>query len=167
VPNIRLIDEDENQIGIMTTEEAKKMAQEKEMDLVEVSPLAQPPVCKMMDYGKYLYRQNKIDRKQKSSQKKTEVKGIRFSLRISDHDLEIKATQARKFLADRDSVKVQLVFKGREASHQDLAEKKLSNFAQLLADVSKVDSPPKRHGMSMNMILNPFQNTPEPSNNQN
>lgn len=110
-----------------------------------------------MDYGKYVYRQKKIEQKHKKHQFKSEVKGIRFSLRIGVHDMEIKANQARRFLLDRNSVKVQLVFRGREAAFRDLALEKLNSFAGLVSDVSKIEEYPKRQGMSMFMTLVPVQ----------
>lgn len=153
---MRLIDEIDTQIGVIAIEEAKRMATEKEMDLVEVSPLSNPPVCKIMDYGKYLYRQNKIDQKHRKMQIKSEIKGIRFSLRTGDHDLEIKANQAKRFFSERNSIKVQLVFKGRESMHQDLAMEKMKKFAQMLVDVGKLEEHPKRQGMSMFMTMTPL-----------
>ncbi len=143
-------------MGIVAIEEARRIALERGFDLVEVSPLANPPVCKLADYGKFLYRQKKLEQKQKKMQKKAEVKGTRFSFRTGIHDLEVKANQARKFLEDRNSVKVQLIFRGREISHRDLAKAKMEKFAELLADVSKIETPPKMQGMSLIMTLIPL-----------
>lgn len=163
-PQLRLIDENEGQIGVTSREDALRMARERGLDLVEVSPISTPPVCKIMDYGKYLYRQKKLDQKHKKMQRKAEVKGVRFSMRTSNHDLEIKARQARKFLEERDAVKAQLVFKGREASHEHLAREKMVKFSESLKDISKIDTPPSRHGMSLIMTLVPLQRGgPKPS----
>lgn len=152
---MRLIDEEETQLGIKSIEEALKMAEEYGLDLVEVAPKANPPVCKFLDYGKYLYRQNKIEQKHKKMQKQSEMKGIRLSFRIDQHDLETKIKQARGFLEDRNSVKVTLVFKGREAAHADLAKTKLDLFYNSLQDIAQIEAPPKKQGSQMIMILVP------------
>jgi translation initiation factor IF-3 len=138
-------------------DEALKLAQEHELDLVEVAPKAVPPVCKLLDYGKYLYRQNKIEQKQKKMQKQSEMKGIRLTFRIDQHDLETKARQARDFLKDRNSVKVTLVFRGREAAHVDLAKQKLDFFAKSLQDIGQLEESPKKQGSQMIMIIVPLK----------
>jgi len=155
VPSVRLIDENDGQLGLKTLEEALKLAQEAELDLVEVAPKANPPVCKILDYGKYLYRQNKIEQKHKKMQKQAEMKGIRLSLRIDQHDLETKVNQARNFLVNHNSVKVAMVFRGREAAHADLAKTKLDFFVDSLKDIARVEQMPKRQGNAMFMILVP------------
>lgn len=155
VPTVRLIDEEENQLGEKSLEEALKLAEEAGVDLVEVAPKAVPPVCKLLDYGKYLYRQNKIEQKHKKMQKQSEMKGIRISFRIDTHDLDTKIKQARGFLEDRNSVKVTLVFKGREAAHADLARAKLKLFSEGLKDIAQLEDFPKKQGQSMIMILVP------------
>ncbi len=127
------------------------------MDLVEVSPLSSPPVCKIMDYGTYLYSQKKKDRKQKKASKQTETKTIRMSIRTEIHDLTIKAKKAKKFLEDRNTVKVVVIFRGREMAHGDLAEDKLHEFFTLLEDISTIEQEPKRQGYQMTMILNPLK----------
>ncbi len=134
------------------------MAQERELDLVEVAPLAKPPVCKILDFGKYQYRQRKIEAKHKRLQKKTELKTIRLSLRIDEHDLEVKAKQARGFLEDRNTVKVTLMFKGREAAHNDLGMQKIVSFYEKLKDIATIEAPAKRQGNSINMVLIPSNN---------
>jgi translation initiation factor IF-3 len=155
VPTVRLIDEADNQLGIQPTEEALKMAEERGLDLVEVAPKASPPVCKILDYGKYIYRQNKIEQKHKRLQKQAEMKGIRLSFRIDQHDLETKIRQARTFLEDRNSVKVTLVFRGREAAYVDLARSKLDLFYNSLKDIAQLEDTPRKQGSSMIMILAP------------
>ena len=137
-------------------EEALKLAEDEGLDLVEVAPKAVPPVCKILDYGKYLYRQNKIDQKHKKMQKTAEMKTIRLTLRIDSHDLETKIRQAKGFLADRSSVKVMLMFKGREAAHADLGKQKLDLFSQSLQDVAQLEAPPRKLGSQMIMILIPI-----------
>lgn len=151
---MRLIDQDEQQIGITAIEKALEMAREQELDLVEVAPTANPPVCKIMDFGKFLYHQNKIDKKQKR-QKQTEVKGIRLSLRTDIHDLETKAKQARGFLQDRNLIKVALVLRGREFAHMNLAREKMLQFAEMLKDISSIEQFPKKTGNTLIMMLNP------------
>lgn len=152
---VRLIDEEEHQMGIKSLDDALKLAEENGLDLVEVAPKANPPVCKLLDYGKYLYRQNKIEQKHKRMQKQAEMKGIRISLRIDRHDLETKIRQARGFLEDRNSVKVTLVFRGREAAHISLARMKLDLFYDSLKDMAQLEAPPKKQGQQMIMILVP------------
>ncbi|MBN2086939.1 translation initiation factor IF-3 [Candidatus Peregrinibacteria bacterium] len=139
----------------VSIDEALKRAEEKSLDLVEVSPLSSPPVCKIMDYGTYLYSQKKKDRKQKKASKQTETKTIRLSIRTGMHDLEVKAKKAKKFLEDRNTVKVVVIFKGREMAHGDLAEGKLREFHTLLEDISSIEQEPRRQGYQMTMILNP------------
>lgn len=140
----------------MPAEEALKKAQERELDLVEVAPLATPPVCKIMDFGNYLYSLKKKDKKQRKRVKKTETKTTRLSIRTEKHDLEVKAKQARKFLEERNLVKVVLIFRGREMAHQDLAYEKMKEFKIMLEDISAVDQEPKRAGYQMVMILKPI-----------
>ena len=142
---------------MVPTEEALKRAEEKELDLVEVSPLAHPPVCKIMDYGNYLYSLKKKEKKQKKKVKKTETKTIRLSIRTDKHDLEIKAEQARKFLEDRNLIKVVLIFRGREITHQDLAIEKMNEFYKMIEDICTIEQEPKRQGFQMIMMLNPMK----------
>jgi len=149
-----LIDGDEK-VGVVNTEEALRRAQEKELDLVEVSPLSDPPVCKIMDFGNYLYSLKKKEKKAKKVVKKTETKTVRLSIRTEKHDLEVKAKRAKKFLEGRNLVKVVLIFRGREISHQDLAREKLHQFYELLEEICKIEQEPKRQGFQMTMILNP------------
>ncbi len=155
VPMVRLIDENDEQMGEVSIEEALKMALERELDLVEVAPLAKPPVCKLLDFGKFVYRQRKIEQKHKRMQKKTEMKTIRLSLRIDEHDLDIKANTAIKFFSEGNSVKVNLMFKGREAAHHDLGMQKVQAFMERVKDHCAVEAPAKRQGNSINMVLIP------------
>ena len=141
----------------MSVEEALQRAEQKELDLIEVSPFADPPVCKIMDYGNYLYNLKKKGKKQKNKVKKTETKTIRLSIRTDKHDLEIKANQARKFLEDRNLIKVVLIFRGREITHQDLAIEKMNEFYKMIEDVCAIEQEPKRQGFQMIMMLNPMK----------
>jgi len=154
---VRLIDEAGEQLGIVSVQEALTKAKEVEMDLIEVSPNTNPPVCKIMDYGKYQYRQNKIEQKHKRMQKQTEVKGIRLSFRTDDHDLETKINQAVKFLKDRNIVKVALIFKGREVAYAHLAKEKMDKFAEGIKEYGKIDEGPKKQGYNMIMIISPLK----------
>lgn len=154
---VRLIDDEEQQLGIKSIEDAKQLATEKGLDLVEVAPNVNPPVCKIMDYGKYLYRQKKLEQRQRTKQKKSEVKGIRISLRTDKHDLETKIKKARQFLEAGHSIKVALIFKGRELSHADLAVAKVQTVIDGLKDVAKVDQSPKRQGYNLFAILSPLK----------
>ena len=139
----------------MAVEKARQMAREVELDLVEVAPNVHPPVCKIMDFGKYLYEQKKQDQKHKKLQKQAEVKGVRLTFRIGEHDLETKAAQAKRFLKDRNMVKVSMMLRGREFAHMDLAREKLEKFATLLQDAATVDQPPKKTGNTFIMMLSP------------
>jgi translation initiation factor IF-3 len=141
----------------VSIEEALKRAHEKEMDLVEVSPLSSPPVCKIMDFGTYLYSQKKKDKKQKRSQRQAETKTIRLSIRTDRHDLDVKAKKAHKFLEDKNTVKVVVIFKGREMAHGDLGEQKLNEFYKFIEDIANIEQAPKRQGYQMTMILNPLK----------
>lgn len=141
--------------GIMGLDKARKMAEEQGQDLVEVSPNTHPPVCKIMDYGKHLYKQKKIDKAQKNKQKQTEVKNIRIGMRTEEHDLMTKVRRAEKFLKDRNLVKISLIFRGREVTHPELGFKKLEKVIEALEEIAMVDTPPKRQGNNLMMILAP------------
>lgn len=154
---VRLIGADDEQLGIKSIEDALRLAQSEEFDLVEVAPNARPPVCKIMDFGKHLYKQNKLAQKQRTKQKKSEVKGIRLSLRTGDHDIDVKVKKARQFLEAGHSLKVALIFKGREISHFDLGVEKMQGFKLALTDVAKVDQEPKKQGYNLFMILSPLK----------
>ncbi|MAF13983.1 MAG: translation initiation factor IF-3 [Parcubacteria group bacterium] len=125
---VRLIDETGENVGVTDTAKALAMAQDKGLDLVEVSPLAKPPVAKIVDYSKLKYQEEKERRKEKAKQKKVEVKGIRLSLRISEHDKEVRVRQANKFLSQDDKVKIEMILRGRERQHRDLAREIINKF---------------------------------------
>ncbi len=138
-PEVMVIGDEGEQFGLMKTADALNLAAEKELDLVEVSPNLKPPVCKIMDYGKHLYKVAKQKRQQNAKQKQTETKGIRLSVRIEQHDLTFKANNAVKFLKKGNKVKIDIVLKGREKAHQDIAYSKIKKFLDLIAVISKND----------------------------
>jgi translation initiation factor IF-3 len=144
---------DDGQIGIMSIDAALKIAAERELDLVEISPDAKPPVCKIMDYRKYKFEQGKKQRKAKKQQTTMTVKEIRMRPSIDIHDYEFKKRNARKFLDHGDKVKVTVRFRGREFSRQDLGASVLNRLATDLADIAKVESEPKMDGRQMVMML--------------
>jgi len=144
---------DEGQIGIMDIDSALKLAEERELDLVEISPQAEPPVCKIMDYRKFKFEQGKQQRKAKKQQTTLTLKEIRMRPMIDTHDYEFKKRNARKFLDHGDKVKVTIRFRGREFSRQDLGESVLKRLALELEDIAKVESQPKMDGRQMVMIL--------------
>ena len=150
-----MIDEQNGKPKEMDTKAALDLAKEKDLDLVEVSPKARPPVCKIMDYGKHRYWQDKQEHKHRVKQKKTELKTIRLSIKISDHDLKVKSHQAQKFLKKGNKVQAQIMFKGREAMHVDLGKEVLKKFQDLLKELSEIEKYPVKKGMNMSMILKP------------
>lgn len=150
---IRLIGENGEQMGVMPVKEALGMAQEAELDLVMISPNAKPPVCKIVDYGKFRYEQMRREKEARKKQKVTEVKEIRLSPNIDMNDLNTKANQARKFLTKGDKVKVSLRFRGREMAHVNVGRQILNDFFEKLEDIAVVDKPAKMEGRSMVMIL--------------
>ena len=141
----------------MAIEKALGLAKDVDLDLAEVAPNAKPPVCKIMDYGKYQYHQKKVETKHRKMQKKTEVKGVRMGFKTGEHDIQVKAKQARKFLSAGNAVKVSLIFRGREAAYKHLAIDKMNKFAEGLSDVAKVDTLPKKQGNTLLMILTPIK----------
>ena len=154
---MRLVTDDEEQLGIMAIEKALELAKERGFDLVEVSPTANPPVCRLIDFGKFLYRMRKQEQKHKARQKKHEVKGLRISVRTDTPDIEVKMRKAREFLKDGNSLKIALIFKGREVTHYDLALAKMNMIKEGLKDVAKVDQEPKKQGYNLFMILSPLK----------
>ena len=150
---VRLIGEDGEQLGIMSAREALKIAQEAELDLVKISPGAKPPVCKIIDYGKYRYELARKEKEARKKQRTIDVKEIRLSPNIDTNDLNTKANQAKKFLAKGDKLKVSLRFRGREMAHLDVGREILNNFYKTLEEVAVVDKNPKMEGRSMVMFL--------------
>lgn len=152
-PSVRLIDENGVQVGVIDKNEALRLAQEKGMDLIEVSSKINPPICKILDYGKYRYQKQKQEQKAKKKQKKSQLKGIRLSLRIGKHDLEFKARQAEKFLNEGHKVKIEIILKGREFTHLDLAFQELKNFQSIIAVPHKIEQFPKKLGDRIISVL--------------
>jgi len=152
---IRVIGENGEQLGVMSVKEALKLAKEAELDLVKIAPTAKPPVCKIIDYGKYRYEQARKEKEAKKKQKIVSIKEIRVSLTIEEHDIDIKAKNARKFLLDGDKVKITVRFRGREMELAHMGEKILDTFVSKLEDVGSVEKKPKREGRNMTLVLGP------------
>ena len=150
---VRLIGADGEQLGIMSAREAYKLAQEAELDLVKIAPGAKPPVCKIIDYGKYRYELARKEKEARKKQKTVELKEVRLSPNIDTNDLNTKMNAARKFISKGNKVKVTLRFRGRELAHVDNGKAILNSFAEMLSDVAVVDKPAKFEGRSMIMFL--------------
>lgn len=152
---IRVIDSNGEALGVIPTKEALEIAHKKELDLVVMSPNAKPMVCKIMDFGKFVYEQQKKEKEAKKKQKVVTVKEIRLSATIEEHDIEIKANNARKFLLDEDKVKVTVRFRGREIENSQVGFKILNLFVEKLGDVYTIEKPARQEGRNMIMILAP------------
>ena len=150
---VRLVSESGEQLGIMSSREALKLAREADLDLVKIAPHAKPPVCKIIDYGKYRYELARKEKEAKKKQKTMEVKEVRLSPNIDTNDLNTKANQARKFISKGDKVKVTLRFRGREMAHVNYSKQILDSFYERLEDIAVVDKNPKMEGRSMVMFL--------------
>ena len=157
---IRLIGNEGEQLGIMSAEEALRIAAERELDLVKIAPGSNPPVCKIMDYGKYRFEQAKKEKDAKKNQRVIEIKEIRMSPGIGDNDFNTKLKNGQKFLNDGNRVKVSVRFRGREMAHTDIGEVLLRNFAEKCADIANLDKAPKLEGRNMSMFLSPKPQTP-------
>lgn len=131
-PEVRVVDENDKPAGVLPLAQAIALARSKELDLVEVSPKAEPPVCRILDYGQFKYQKEKEARKQKAQSKEVEVKGVRLSLRIGEHDIETRHQQAKSFLEDGDKVKVEIILRGREKGHQAVAREVIKKFMEVL-----------------------------------
>ena len=152
---LRVIDNDGSQLGIMSARDAQKIANEKNLDLVKIAPNAVPPVCKIMDYGKYKFEQTKREKEARKNQKVVEVKEVRMSLNIDTHDFNTKANNAMKFLKSGDKVKVSVRFRGREMAHTKLGEDLLVRFAEQCSEFGVVEKQPKMEGRSIAMFVSP------------
>ena len=150
---VRVIGEDGQQLGIMSAKEAMKLAQEAELDLVKIAPTAKPPVCKIIDYGKYRYELARKEKEARKKQKVIDVKEIRLSPNIDTNDLNTKINAARKFLSKGDKVKVTLRFRGREMAHMQNSKHILVDFGESLSDIAVVEKEPRVEGRSMTMFL--------------
>ena len=150
---VRLIGENGEQLGIMSAKEAYKLAKDAELDLVKIAPTAKPPVCKIIDYGKYKYEMARKEKDARKKQKTIEVKEVRLSPNIDTNDLKTKMGAARKFLEKGDKVKVTLRFRGREMAHMSKSKYILDDFAEELSDITTIDKPSKVEGRTMVMFL--------------
>lgn len=150
---VRVIGTDGQQLGVMSSRDAQKLADKAELDLIKISPKAKPPVCKIMDYGKFRYEQQKREKEAKKKQHIVEVKEIRLSPNVEINDLKTKANNARKFIEKGDKVKVTLRFRGREMAHISSNAHVLDDFAKMLEDIASVVKAPKLEGRNMTMFL--------------
>ena len=157
---VRLIDSEGRQLGVVPLQKALEAAEEKGLDLVNISPKAVPPVCKIMDYGKFRFEQAKKEKEAKKNQRIVEVKEIRFSPKIDVHDFEVKARNAAKFLTSGDTVKATVRFRGRERAHTQIGLELLRKFAEACKEVSNVEKEPKLEGRQMIMFLAPLKKKP-------
>ncbi len=155
IPQVRVIGDDGQQVGILPTREALAMAQARGLDLVEVSPTSRPPVCRIMDYGKYKYEQNRRAREAKKKQHQMQLKEIKLRPKIDDHDYDTKINHAREFLEGRDKVKLTLQVRGREMAHQDLGYRLIRKALEDLAEIALVESPPRSEGRTLTAVLMP------------
>ena len=155
VKEVRLVSEDGEQLGIVPINEALTMAEEKMVDLVEVAPSAKPPVCRLMNYGKFKFEQSKREKESRKKQKIISIKEVKMRPNIEEHDFQVKAKNARKFLAAGDKLKFSIMFRGRQITHPELGEKLCIQLAKELSDISAVEKQPKVEGRNMVMILVP------------
>jgi translation initiation factor IF-3 len=161
VPEVRLVGPNGEQLGIVRIEEALRMAQEADLDLVEVSPNSAPPVCKLMDFGKFKYEAAQKIREARKNQTNTVVKTVRFGLKIEGHDYGTKKAQIEKFLSAGDKVRVMVVFKGREQSRPEMGVKLLQRVAEEVSEFGSVESSPSADGRSLIMVIAPLKNKAE------
>lgn len=162
VREVRVIDEDGTQLGIMQIRDARRVAEEKNLDLVNVAPTARPPVCRIMDYGKFKYEQSKKEKEARKNQKVVLLKEVRMSPNIEDHDFQVKLKNVLKFLEEGDKVKISVRFRGREITHSSIGQQVLIRLAQAAGEKAIVERFPKLEGRSMVMILAPKAPTVSP-----
>ncbi|NOT35504.1 MAG: translation initiation factor IF-3 [Candidatus Eisenbacteria bacterium] len=155
VPQVRVIGEDGSQVGVVATRDALAMAQAKGLDLVEVSPTARPPVCRIMDYGKYKYEQNRRARKARKNQHVMQLKEVKMRPKIDDHDYGFKMDHAREFLGERDKVKFTIMFRGREMAHQEIGHRLVEKIVSELADVAQVEQHARSEGRTLTLVMAP------------
>ncbi len=160
---VRLIDDDDEQVGVIDLLEAKRLAKEAGLDLVEVAPQGQPPVCRIMDYGKWKYQQKKKEQKARTHSKQSELKEVRLRPKIDDHDLDIKMQHAKGFLADGDKVQFTMLFRGREMIHRDIGFNAMRAIRDDLAAMSKIEAEPRMMGKRMTMVLAPERKQQQPA----
>ena len=154
-PQIRVIDADGSQLGVIASEEGRRLAEEKGLVLVLVSDKSEPPVCKIMDYGKFKYEKEKKEREAKKKQHNADVKEVKMRYKIDNHDYQVRVNSARRFLQSGDKVKATVIFRGREIQHTNLAEDLLKRMAEDLQEVAELQQAPKREGRNMMMLLSP------------
>ena len=152
---LRVISADGEQLGIMSAAEALRIADERNLDLVKIAPMAAPPVCKIMDYGKYRFEQAKREKEAKKNQRIVEIKEIRLSANIDTHDFDTKVNHARRFIGDGNKVKVSIRFRGREMAHTHLGLEEMEKFAEACSDIASIEKPAKLEGRQMIMFLVP------------
>jgi translation initiation factor IF-3 len=157
VKEVRLLSAEGEQLGIVLAKDAQRMALEKELDLVEIAPNAKPPVCRIMDFGKFKYEQSKREKEARKKQKIISVKEVKIRPNIEDHDLAVKTKNAVKFLQEGDKVKVTLMFRGRELAHAELGRQLLARVADMTKDIASIERHAKVEGRNMIMILTPKQ----------
>lgn len=159
--SVRLVGEDGSQLGIVSLDQAKLIAQEAGLDLAEIAPSAAPPVVKIIDWGKYRYEQTKQDAKNRKNQKQTEVKQIRMGLKIGEHDIDVKLRNARKFLEEGNTVKLTARFRGREITHPELGHQLLDRVLAKISDIAERESAPAMTGRDLSMIIKKKKQTKE------
>lgn len=157
VPEVRLVGPSGEQVGIVRTDDARKLAYEADLDLVEVAPKAKPPVCKIMDYGKYKYEQAQKARESRKNQQQTVVKEQKFRPKIDEHDYQTKKSNVERFLEKGNKVKVTIMFRGREQSRPELGYRLLERLAEDIQEIGQVESRPKQDGRNMTMVLGPVR----------
>jgi translation initiation factor IF-3 len=150
-----VIDDEGNQLGVMASDDAKRLAAERELDLVEIAPNVRPPVCKIMDFGKFKYEQSKKARESKKKQHVTHLKEIKIRPKIEEHDLDFKLRNAEKFLINKDKVKFTVVFRGREIDHMEMGKTILNSIVERFKDIAAVEKEPTRTGRIISMIMGP------------
>ena len=152
---VRVVDQNGEQQGVMPIRQALDLADEQQLDLVKIAPQAKPPVCKLMDYGKYRFEQSKREREIRKNQKVIEVKEVRLSATIEDHDVDVRVKNAIKFLQDGNKVKVTIRFRGRQITHSEIGREQMRNFAERIKEYGTVDKAPQIEGRNMSMFVSP------------
>ena len=152
---VRVVDQNGEQLGVMSSRDALALADERQLDLVKIAPQARPPVCKLMDYGKYRFEQSKKEREFRKNQKVITVKEVRLSATIEDHDIDVKYKNAVKFLKDGNKVKVTIRFRGRQITHSEIGRHIMMDFAEKIKEYGTMDKAPQIEGRNMSMILSP------------
>ena len=152
---VRVVDQNGEQLGVMSSRDALALAEERQLDLVKIAPQARPPVCKLMDYGKYRFEQSKKEREFRKNQKVITVKEVRLSATIEDHDIDVKFKNAVKFLKEGNKVKVTIRFRGRQITHSEIGRQIMTEFAERIKEYGTVDKAPTIEGRNMSMFISP------------